>query len=207
MLTLLLLLGSLISGRATRLTDPPPDSLGARASSAPSSKWSFAVPQFVAGLGGAALGGAGGAVAGGMFGVFVWMGNGSKYESECNTVCSPDAGSEVRTGARFGALVGSSVYVTRMVSWASPREYPSKNPLVTFAGTLVGGGTAWLATRSMVEPDGAWTWPRWGILAATSSLGAVAADRWFTDPLPVSVDLAMWTPTPGAQGLLLRMGI
>jgi hypothetical protein len=200
---------SLSSGRATRLTDVPTPSGGSSDSSIldPGSKWSFAFPQFVAGVGGAALGGFGGALTGGMFGFFVWAGDGQKYEPDCNTVCTPDAGTQIETGARIGALLGVALGATRVVIGSSPKRFPSNNPLGTFAGAIVGGGLGWVATQSMRESDGGYTWPRWGALAVSSSLGAVLTDRWFADSLAVSVDVAIWTPSPRARGLMLRMGI
>ena len=206
MLTLVLALLSFLGGRATRLTDPLPGSVDT-VRMVPTSKWASVVPQYAAGLAGAVLGGLGGAVTGGLFGVFVWMGDGQKYQPDCNTVCTPEAGTQIGTGARIGAMLGGALGVTRLVILSSPKEYPSKNPLGTFAGAVAGGGAAWIATRSMLEDDGGYTWPRWGVLAASSSLGAVLADRWLADPLPVSMSVAAWVPTPGANGLMLRIDL
>jgi hypothetical protein len=195
MLIPLLLALSLSSGRAPRLLEGQADS----ARIDPDSKWTYAFPQFLAGVGGAALGGLGGAVTGGLFGFFVWMGDGQKYQPDCNTVCTPDAGSQIATGARIGALVGGALGVTKMVIKASPNAFPSSNPLGTFAGAVVGGGMGWIATRSMLEDDGGYLWPRWGILALSSSLGAVLADRYWTSSLPVTV--MAWVPAPGTEGV------
>lgn len=164
------------------------------------------VPQFLAGAGGAALGGLAGAAIGGFVGIFYWMADGQDYKRECNTVCTPDADDEIETGARIGALVGGGYVATIfLLKTSSATRYPPKVRLTTFAGVLAGGGLGWLATGSMVEPEGGNTWPRWGILAASASLGGVLANRLWAEPS--TVGLAPWSPGPGAWGAMARIAL
>lgn len=166
----------------------------------PASKWTYAFPQFLAGAGGAALGGLAGSAIGGFFGFFYWMADGVENNSECNTVCTPKAGGQVETGARIGALMGGGLVATKFLIQSSSKAFPSKAPMATITGVAAGGGLGWFATRSMVEPDGSYTWPRWAILAGTASLGGVLANRSWAEPAPVVV--LPYAPRRGTHGVM-----